>query len=287
MEKEQEVKEIVFTPGHYQNVSNEDYHAANGISKSGLSLFNENPEKYHWRYIAKNHQAPKAIFDIGQAFHTRTLEPELFSSQFILGPPLNKNSNKWKEFVAANTDRIILSQKDWDMVNSMADKVRNHPEGKDYLAQGHAETSVFAAEPETGEMVKIRPDWITGDVGVDLKSCVNASPDKFQRDMYTYGYFVQAGMYPEVFGYLYPGGMNEFVFIAVEKEPPYSIGFYRADLETIALGRDFFYRTLHRFAECKKRDYWPSYNDDRTVDLCLPQWAVRNERNATTADLMG
>lgn len=269
----------VFEQGVYFDMGNETYHGSDGISKSGLMMFADNPEKYHWKYILGNDpDTTKKHLDVGQAFHTATLEPEKFEKFFIVAPPLNKNSNAYKEWKATiKKDRVILDVKDYDMAMGMSQKVRRHPIARNLVVGGFAEASIFATDPETGELVKVRPDYKTGDVVVDLKSTTDASAGKFFRDMYTFSYFVQAGMYPEVINWVAPGEINEFVFIAVEKEPPYAIGLYRASREDRAYGLDNFRRNLNLFADYKKRNYWPSYNLDQIIDSELPTWARRSE----------
>ncbi len=269
----------VFEPGVYFDMGNETYHGSAGISKSGLMLFADNPEKYHWKYVLGNDpDTTKKHLDVGQAFHTATLEPEKFEKLFVVAPSLNKNSTAYKDWKASiNGDMTILDVKDYDMAMGMAQKVRRHPIAKNLVVDGFAESSIFASDPITGELVKVRPDYKTGDVVVDLKSTTDASAGKFFRDMYTFKYFVQAGMYREVINWVAPGEINEFVFIAVEKDEPFSIGLYRASREDKAYGVDNFRRNLDMFADYKRRNYWPSYNLDMIVDTALPAWAQKSE----------
>jgi len=266
-----------FEPGIYFGLPNEKYHASNGISKSGLMLFADNPEKYHWRYILGNKQEARPQFAVGSAFHTATLEPDKFDEEYIVAPDLNKNTNLYKAWVVENADRTILSIKDYDMVMSMAKKVRKNPITSRMISNGYAEASIYAIDEITGETVKVRPDWINDDIIVDLKSTTNASFSAFARDMYSYSYFVQAGMYPEVANAVLPEPVSAFVFIVVEKEPPYSIGIYRASREDTAFGVESYRRNLDRFAKYKAKNFWPSYNRGLIVDTALPGYAKKTE----------
>lgn len=265
-------------PGIYFDLSNEDYHASAGISKSGLSLFAKCPEQYNWKYILGNKDEEKSHFSTGRAFHTATTEPDKFDNEFVVAPDLNKNSNAYKTWAADNSDRQILNVKDYDVVMGMASKIRQHPIAKNLLQDGFAEASIYAIDEMTGEMVKVRPDWVSGgDIIVDLKSTTDASAGKFFRDMFSYSYHVQAGMYPEVCNWVRPGSITDFVFIVVEKTAPYSIGIYRASHEDRLIGIDNFRRNLDRFAEYKRKNYWPTYNGGLIVDTALPAWAKKAE----------
>lgn len=265
-------------PGIYLDLPNDDYHASNGISKSGLSLFAKCPEQYHWKHILGNRDEEKSHFGTGKAFHTATTEPDKFDNEFVVAPDLNKNSNAYKDWASQNSDRQILNVKDYDVVMGMSSKIRRHTIAKNLLADGIAEASIYAIDEITGELVKVRPDWISGgDIMVDLKSTTDASAGKFFRDMFSYGYHLQAGMYPEVFNWVKPGAITDFVFIVVEKTAPYSIGIYRASHEDRMIGADNFRRNLNRYANHKARGYWPSYNKDMIIDTALPTWAKRSE----------
>ena len=272
-------------PGIYYDMPNLTYHRSPGVSKSGLGLCATNPEKYHYKYILGNQDESKPIFKTGSAFHMATLEPNKFAKEYVLGPDLNKNTNAWKQFVLDNDGKTVLDVKDYDLVQKMAAKVRKHPIAKNLISKGYAEASVFAIDPETGELVKVRPDWITEDVMVDLKSIVDASPSKFFRDMFTYGYHVQAAMYPEVYNLLEQGPhVDDFVFLCVEKEPPYSVAVYRVSETDRNLGYQNYMRNLRKYSAYKNANHWPAYNDNLIVDTELPYWARREEENLELND---
>ncbi|GAH01364.1 unnamed protein product, partial [marine sediment metagenome] len=67
-----------FEAGIYDDISNADYHASEGISKSGLDLIAKCPKKYWHKYInpERMEKEQSDAFLIGQATHTAILEPE-------------------------------------------------------------------------------------------------------------------------------------------------------------------------------------------------------------------
>ena len=71
------------TPGVYHGVSNEDYHAAPGISSSQLKLFLESPKHFEARYITGHmpFKTSKAM-ERGTLVHMAVLEPELFNQTY-------------------------------------------------------------------------------------------------------------------------------------------------------------------------------------------------------------
>ena len=78
----------------------------------------------------------------------------------------------------------------------------------------------------TGLQCKCRPDWISADGGilVDLKTTEDASPREFQRSIAKWRYHVQAGWYMAGIEAAYGTRPSGFIFIAVEKKPPFAVG---------------------------------------------------------------
>ena len=69
------------------------------------------------------------------------------------------------------------------------------------------------------------------------------------------------------------GEVEDFVFVVVEKEPPYGVGIYRASDQFVQIGRDQYREAMENFAVCQRDDHWPGY-DTKIVDLELPRWAA-------------
>ncbi|EPA3628481.1 exodeoxyribonuclease VIII, partial [Escherichia coli] len=76
-------------PGIYYGISNENYHAGPGVSKSQLDDIADTPALYLWRKNAPVDTTKTKTLDLGTAFHCRVLEPEEFSNRFIVAPEFN------------------------------------------------------------------------------------------------------------------------------------------------------------------------------------------------------
>jgi exodeoxyribonuclease VIII len=113
---------------------------------------------------------------------------------------------------------------------------------------------MFWDNANTGERCKALYDKTS--VGkafhADLKSTVCAAPRDFMRSIWNYRYDVQGAHYTEASGL-------RFVFIAVEKTPPYAVAVY-------AMGDDWLQKGIARrlphlrtYAHCRATGRWPSY----------------------------
>lgn len=266
--------------GIYRDLSNKDYHAALGISKSGLDIVAKCPALYKARYIDGVKTEPTKAMIIGSATHKAILEPDQFGDEFVVAPKINKRTNagkeEWATFQADNAGKDVLAVGDYDTIMMMADSARNHPYAKNILARGQAETSIFHEDAETGELVKVRPDWLVDDFVVDVKTAQSAAPDEFSKHCFNFRYFVQAPFYMDVAGAALDRPITNFVFIVIEKTPPYPVAVFFADQEMVNLGRDEYMRNLELYSKCKKNNEWPGYNNGLIEPVGLPYWAANN-----------
>ena len=160
-----------------------------------------------------------------------------------------------------------MSQEQMALAHQMSASVMTHPASKALLKmEGKAEQTFTWTDEATGEKCKCRPDWQTADLVVDLKTTKDASPRGFGQSVDNFRYHVQANWYlrgtPDA---------QQFLFIAVEKTPPFACVVYVASPEMVAAGGRVADENLARLAECRKKDYWPSYSDTiQTLDL--PPW---------------
>jgi len=254
------------------DLTNEQYHAHDSISKSGLDLIARSPA--HWRYAERNE--PSRAMVIGSALHAAVLEPELFASQYMLLRNVkDRRASEYKQAVAVHGEDFVLTGKEADYIAGMQETIRSHAYVGDMLRQpGRAELSVITKDPVTGIDVRCRFDWLT-DTGrpLDLKTTQDARPDAFARSVANYRYHVQAAFYADVWEWETGERLDRFEFVAVEKTMPHALSVYRLDDEAIAEGRRLYREALNLYADCLERDEWPAYGSEPQW-LCLPAWAV-------------
>jgi arginine repressor len=115
---------------------------------------------------------------------------------------------------------------------------------------------------------------------VDLKSCRSASLDDFRKAAINMGYDLQAAMYRE--GVKAETGEEcDFVFVAVEKEPPYMINIIQCDELLLKRGSDLYREYLGMYKECSETDNWYGYNGAFGIinNMSLPSWLASQYEN--------
>ncbi|QMP19197.1 exodeoxyribonuclease I [Pseudomonas phage Persinger] len=178
------------------------------------------------------------------------------------------------EWSKNNGTRTVLTQEQWDQLHAMRDAVMAHPAAGKLLTgvPGVAELSVYWNDPMTGVLCRCRPDWWReDDLLVDLKTTDDASLEGFARSIANWRYDVQAPFYLDGVRIATGRKPRGFVFIAVEKKPPYAVGVYVLDAESLELGRAQYIADLKRYAECERTNTWPGYGD-KIQTISVPAW---------------
>tara|TARA_R110001599_G_scaffold339851_1_gene559747 strand:+ start:34144 stop:34995 length:852 start_codon:yes stop_codon:yes gene_type:complete len=266
-------------PGdRFKDLPMEFYHGGDGVSKSGLSLVGQSPLHYWNAYLNPDREArtetPAQM--LGSAIHCMVLEPELFDSQYVVPPKINKRSSagkeEWAQWETNNQGKILLDVDQIETVKRAADSVLKHRLAKAYLSNGTAEESFFWEDEETGTLCKCRPDFNRDDILVDLKTTADASKKAFMRTITNFNYHVS-----DVFssaGYEAVTGRTPkaYKFIVVETKAPYGVAIYDLDDAARERGRELMRRELDLFAECIKTNTWPGYSE-ASETLSLPAYA--------------
>jgi hypothetical protein len=259
-----------------------DYHRSPGISRSQLFYISKSPE--HFRHMLDNPPEPSADMVLGAAFHKLVLEPAGFGAEFAVLPEIDRRTKEGKALYAEFTQRIapgvsVIFQADYATITAMRDKVMENALAR-ALLQGTVETPIYWTDAITGELCKCKPDVLTEAGGkpiiVDLKTCREAEAEAFMRDSFRYGYELQAAMYKTGCD-LTTGRKHEFVFVAVEKAPPYCVNVMQADDFFIERGEYLFREYMSIYHECNTTGNWYGYGGREGVvnNLTVPSWMIK------------
>lgn len=261
-------------------MTEKEYRQHPAISRSELWKLRESPEKFKWAMEHPEPPTPALIF--GQVFHKLALEPMDFGTEFAVAPAVDRRTKDgkaaWAEFTAAADGKTVIDQQMFDKASEMVCALYRAPFVKKLL-NGQHEVPMFWNDDLTGEPCKCRHDCVSeigeNDIIVDLKSTADASTDGFMRSAVKYGYDFEAAMYSE--GYEKNTGKKPlFVFIAVEKDPPFSVNILQADEAFVSHGYDVFRELIGTYHECKITGNYFGYLGKYNVinNLSLPAWAA-------------
>ena len=174
---------------HSHELTNEEYHSDEAIGSSGLKSFKECPAIYYDSYLSNNREScdESRAMRIGSFAHIKLLEPDRFKKEYAISPefaivnkgkknealkPMNGNHGDWTTFKdeCTQTGKSPILFSDYAQISAMAEVIRKDPLASRMLMNGVEEMSFFAKDPETGLMMKSRPDYLVKlpDYGVCL-----------------------------------------------------------------------------------------------------------------------
>ena len=270
--------------GLYPNLSRAEYDAMTSrLNWSRLKHIGRSPAHFRHALDAEDKDTPARAF--GRLAHLAILEPERVTDSVAVWTGGRRAGKEWEVFKGEAGAKEIVTDADLTRAAAIAEAVRADPIAGQYVTGGRAEvTALWTHEtpPVEGSGLpgfafdcKARLDYVAEKVGalVDVKTCRDARPDAFGRDVWNLQYHVQAAWYADGFAAA-TGQLLPFVFVAVETEPPHVVQVYRVPDWILDEGRSTYRALLGLLDRCKRERHWPGYATGE-LELMLPRWAVQ------------
>lgn len=258
--------------GIHADLTNEQYHAGAGVSKSGLwKIHTSTPA--HFKF---GERKESDAFDFGEAVHLAILQPNEFEEVVYRGPK-DRRGNPWKdaqEFCGID-GKLLLTAGDYDKALTIRDSVHADAWLNTVITGGQRmiEASGYWRDEETGVLCRCRPDLYRADLGMilDVKTTTSAAPKDFAKSVVNFGYHAQEAFYSD--GWRALGQqVDAFAFIAIEKDAPFAKVIYELPPSMVDEGRAIIRKALETYAECQRTGQWPAYADG-VQELQFPRWA--------------
>lgn len=231
---------------YFQDTSRLNASAINTFIRRGANY-------YRAKYVDRTIDEPDSqAFLIGRMFHTRLLEPDKFSSRFVVAPEVNRRTKAGKqeldEFAQLHSNATIVEQQDIQQVQDMFDAVQKHEFANDLL---NADIERICERPilfeHLGVACKALPDMVLpkSQLIVDVKTVsadarslnAAASPGSFRRSVESFGYHRQARWYQMACSHSW-GAEFVFMFLVVESKPPFDVACYLMSQELLAIAQN-------------------------------------------------
>lgn len=237
------------------------------LSFSALKNFRDSPMDFI-NYKLKTVEPTDAML-FGTMVHCLVLEPDAFETRFMaiddtemcatIGGAKPRATNKYKDWMneqrALAGERVVVAPEDYKHAKVIALNVLyNRASAKVLKLTEHRETKIEWNNKNfnfRGIIDAHGPKCI-----MDLKTCADAETRKFQRDIITNGYYLQAAMYMHGLGVDVP-----YYIVAVDKMGGVSV--HVLDEQLMAEGAKEYEFLLDKFNECiltdgfhKSYDFW-------------------------------
>lgn len=262
---------MTYSPGIYDDISNEDYHADPALSSSGARLLiKENPEVFRYR---RTHPEHKDVYDFGTVAHSMVLEGKR-------GNVVEVKADNWRTKAAQDAKeqaredgQIAMLTKELAIVKEMTAAIREHRDAMALLRNGRPEMSAFYRDRESGVDLRTRFDWLPEIdtsrrlVIPDYKTAASANPNKFAKSAADFGFHQQDAWYTDTIKAM---GLHDdvvMVFIVQEKTAPYTVSIVQLSPLDVQRGRDLNRAAIYKFKRCTENDHWPGYEGITMVEL--------------------
>lgn len=217
------------------------------------------------------------------------LEPENFKeglSHWILPEGLKLTTKEGIAWKKDHSDLPVLKSKT-DAVNEASAEdiqgiiasVMKHKLGRRIVESSIKQESAFCFDPDTHLLRKCRPDTRMVDNSsrltiADLKTTFpgGTTISNFSRICAAKNYHIQDAFYSEIYKDLL-GERPYFIFMVVERKPPYSVRVFQIHEEGKRAGSEECKASLEKFAQCKASGIWPDY-PEVIETVTLPRWKL-------------
>lgn len=248
-------------------LSNNDY-----LSSSKLGRLRYSPSHFYYALTHQERATDSQI--IGSAIHMALSEPELFEEKYVcwkdeMKPHPDKDYKnrenlraKGEFFIQAREKGFeVLTEDQYNIIHGIKGKITNDPTIKQLFKSGFYERSFFWTDEKSGIKLKTRPDFYPGSAKfvADFKTTVSAQKTDFTKSCYEYGYPVQAVMQRKAITLHAGKEPSVYLYIAIEKEPPYEFNIIEADKTYIQYGEYLFEEYLKVVKWCRENNRYPGY----------------------------
>lgn len=241
-------------PGVY-DISNAEYHASEGISRSGISELKKSPLHYWDRYLNADREQsePSQAMILGSAIHTLVLEPDNFLNEFAVS---SKVGRYWQ--AEDSEGKQIIRADDLEKAQLIANSILEHPKAQALLNGANIEKSIYWEDAGTGLLCKARPDIWNAAIGVvcEIKTTREANLNGFAYMVRTGDYHIQAAMQLDAIYFATGEKINSFVFIAAPTSRPFKPYACMLDEAAIEAGRREYKDALKVARKCIDSGKW-------------------------------
>lgn len=304
----------------------QDYHAETAYkSKSMLCELADCPARYNYIYNQGGVKPKTKSLRLGNAVHVLALEPELWNAGYHVLPTTyfddkgvqkefrqdkrmqsyqdemfaagydavrDEETGKVKDFVPSAKAKTIITVKEKEIVERMAEAVLKHPTARALLGSpGYVESSIFweveEEDEETGvkRIIKkrCRPDDTKNNgLLLDIKTAASVKPEFFFKSASELHYDLSPALSFEGYTALHGKEPDNYVFIAVENVEPHLVEIYESTkpmedmngLSYLEYGQAHLNHLMKKLINCEASNIWPGYQDGIGT-MRLPDWQVR------------
>jgi hypothetical protein len=251
------------------------------VSNSMLKEFAKCPRK--WRVGGEPERDSDAC-RWGELIDARALSPGQFEKRFAVTPatytdaktgepkPWTFAANVCKQWREDHAGQLIIKADEFNSSEDAIGRLQNDEgiaallacsQAQVHLAAEYRDRATGLTVPVKGllDLVPQKDAYFYGKCLGDLKTTRNASARNWVREVFQYGYAIQAALYLDLYAAATGEDRDSFLHVVSENVPPYEPAKRLLSQEFVEYGRRFYHSALALYCACLARDVWPSYDD--------------------------
>lgn len=261
-----------------------DYLSIDACGGSDLEHMRRSPA--YCKMMMDREDKPSEPRDFGTATHSLLLEPDTLESVVGFLPEgftARSDANKSHLATMRGEYTVVLKHERKAELELILAGVKRCEAARALLfeSRGGAEMTGTVLDPDTGCMVKIRPDRLVPELRtvVEIKTTRAESEEEFEKQVWTMGYHRKASYVMAVLGWLHDGGFIKtrydlYAFIGIANTGPHETCVKAVPSSVLEVEMAEWRPHLTRYAECHELGEWPGWSSDVGM-LKAPAW----ERN--------
>lgn len=261
------------------------YHADRAsLSYSGAKLLLSSPAKF--RQAQDHPPKPKREYDLGHLAHKLILGKGA-DLVVVDAPDWRTKDAREARDQAHELGLVPVLESQLANAEQMRAAVLEHELAGPLFAEGRAEVSMYAGDPDTAVRLRGRADWLTNgnviNIGdrlliVDYKTTTDANPKSWWRASLRFGYHMQFAWYVTLARALRLDDSPIFLHVCQELDPPHLISVNEFGLDEYKLGLEQMREAIDIYVECQQTGTWPGY-PPLIHPISYAPWAFRRDFN--------
>lgn len=257
------IEKLKLTDEEYYSQSYSDVPVLSYSIAKDLIQYSPKYAHYYHPKLGGNEKERTAAMELGDIVHKLMLgrEDDLI---IIQQNDYRKNATKQERDDILEIGKTPVLSKTFQKALTICDELRyqiEEDEEAKYFFDENAVTEFPILWEKDGVKLQSKLDKASFEIGVsyDLKTIEKLQPSKIKNHIKMLGYDIQAAMYLQAIGYIYPEliGRMRWIFIFIETKPPFQMMTVPASGELIELGSMKADIALSMWKGCLDNDKWP------------------------------
>jgi hypothetical protein len=284
--------------GFYPRIDELAYRSDPAVAISDLKEMHLSPMHFWSKKFGDYRPDRSKAQELGTLVHLAALEPHSFDANVVCIPhdaprrPTEAQRNAknpspstieavewWNQWELSTEGKMVVNSETLAEVRKIHESIMSHPDASGLLAGSNTEVGMFFTLDVNGQKVRVKGkldiDVQMTPIIADIKTVDRgyANAWDFGKSITKWRYHEQAAHYIDVYNGLMgtlhkdsfeaPPNKERWVFIVVEKEPPYAVATMELYAEDIESGRAANRHNINLLSECLRTDVWPCTPTER------------------------